>query len=205
MPDSSETITKYLDAVGASFELLAQAGTSALERGAAVSKEFAAQTRTSQREAIEFAKKLAEDPDHVLSTSYLTLSESAATARARALSLAQLMCQSALDSGAESRALGEKLVEANKASSEAASELSRMWATMNPVAKFIVQAAESGIAATAVPAAKAPPARAKQAVAKKPATKKAAVAPPRTAPAPKSRVARKPGPKSATPLPRNTA
>src|SRR5690554_3380698 len=98
MPASTEAVTRYLDALGTSFELLAAAGTKATERGTRVSRKFADQALASQREAIEFAKKLAEDPDHFLSASYSSLTESTVTAQTRALSFAQMLYQEALES-----------------------------------------------------------------------------------------------------------
>ncbi len=147
MSGPNEAVTKYLDAVGTSFELMAAAGTKASERSARVSKKFAEQTLASQREALSFAKKLAEDPDHMMSASYSSLTESTVQAQTRAISFAQLVYQEALESSAEGRELSEQMVEANKVTAEAATELSRAWASMNPLTEFVMRTAETGMEA----------------------------------------------------------
>ena len=144
---SSDAVTSYLDAVSTSFELLAAAGAKATERGTKVSKKFTDQAMASQREALEFAKKLAADPEHLLSSSYATVTESAVTAQTRALAFAQMVYQEALESSTESRDLAEKLAAANKATADAASELSRTFASMNPMTEFMSRGAESAMEA----------------------------------------------------------
>jgi len=142
-------VTKYLEAMSTSFEILAEVGSKATERGSRVSKKFSDQALTAQRESLALAKKLAEDPDHMLSASYSSLTESAVTAQTRALSFAQLMYQEALESSSEARELGEKLVEANKETAAAAAELSRTWASMSPFTEFVVRGMESTMEAAA--------------------------------------------------------
>ena len=144
---SSEAVTNYLDALGTSFELLAAAGAKASERGTRVSKKFTEQAMASQREALEFAKKLAADPEHLLSSSYSTVTESAVTAQTRALSFAQMVYQEALESSSDSRELSEKLAAANKQTADAATELSKTFASMNPMTEFLSRGAESAMEA----------------------------------------------------------
>lgn len=144
---SSEAVTKYLDSLGASFELLAAAGAKSSERGTRVSKKFTDQALASQREAIEFAKKLAADPEHMLSASFSSVTESAVTAQTRALAFAQMVYQEALESSSESRELSEKLAAANKATADAAAELSRSFASMNPMTEYMTNQVETAMAA----------------------------------------------------------
>lgn len=150
---AATAMTKYLEAMSTSFEILAEVGAKANERGTRVSKKFTDQAMAAQREALALAKKLADDPDHMLSASYSSLTESAVTAQTRALSFAQMIYQEALESSSEARELGEKLVEANKETAAAAAELSRTWVSMNPFTEFVARGMESGMEA-AVPAGK---------------------------------------------------
>jgi hypothetical protein len=106
------------------------------ERGARVSKQVTAEILAGQREVFALSKKVAAEPEHLSSTSYAGLTEAAVAAQSRALAFAQAAYQEALSASTENKELAEKLAQSNKETAQAASELARSWATLNPLTEM---------------------------------------------------------------------
>src|SRR5205814_5057986 len=134
-----------------SYDIIAEAATKASDRGIKVSKQLTDEVMNAQREALSFAKKVAVDPDHFMSSSYIGLTESAVTAQSRALAFAQVAYQEALAAGSETRETAEKLAKVNRETAEAAVELSRGWSSMSPIAEMFFKGMETWQAAATGP------------------------------------------------------
>ncbi len=144
---ANESLKKYLDALGASYELLGTAASSAGDRGVKIGKQFTDELMAGQREALELAKKLAADPASASNTYVSSVTESAVSAQTRALMFAQLAYQEAVSAGSEGREFAEKIAKANQATADAAIELTKSWAAFNPMAELFVRGMESATAA----------------------------------------------------------
>ena len=133
---ANETVQKYYDALIASYDILTDAVSRGNERGMKVSRQFAADVAKGQREALELGKKLAGEPTDV-GQFYTAVLEATTAAQGRALTFTQTAYQEALGAGTEAREVIEKLVEANKETSQAALAAARSFATANPMADFV--------------------------------------------------------------------
>jgi hypothetical protein len=133
---SNEALTKYLEALNKSYEVLAEAAVKASERGARVSKQLTNEILAGQRDVFALSKKVAAEPDHFASNSYAGLTEAAVAAQSRALAFAQAAYSEALTAGTESKEFADKLAAANKETAQAANELARSWATLNPLTEI---------------------------------------------------------------------
>ena len=148
MATNTQALQKYLDALAKGYEVLAEASTTANERGHRVSQRLSSDISAAQREALEFAKRLANDPEHYMSTAYSGMTEAAIAAQGRAFAFAQIAYQEGLSASNETRSHVERLAEANKNAAEAASELARGWASLNPLSDMFFRAMdEAGKAA----------------------------------------------------------
>jgi len=134
--NASDAAIKYLDALSTSYEVLSDAMTKAGERGFKLSKQVAAEVSVGQREAVQLAKKIAADPDQLMSSAYSGMTEAAVAAQSRAFAFAQVAYQEALGAGGETRDLTEKLTKVNRETAEAAMELSRSWVGGAPMAEM---------------------------------------------------------------------
>lgn len=129
-------VQKYYDALIASYDILTDAIARGNERGIKVTRQFASDVAKGQREALELGKKLAGEPTD-LGQFYSAVLEATTAAQGRALTFTQTAYQEALGAGAEAREVIEKLVEANKETSQAALAAARSFATANPVADVV--------------------------------------------------------------------
>jgi bisphosphoglycerate-dependent phosphoglycerate mutase len=133
---SNDYVQKYFDSLLASYDVLVDAVEKANERGIKVSKQFASDVVTGQREAIELGKKLAAEPSD-LGQFYTAVLEATTAAQGRALAFAQAAYTEAMGAGTETRETVEKLVAVNKETTQAAVEVARNWATANPFADVV--------------------------------------------------------------------
>jgi hypothetical protein len=140
---STQALQKYLEALTSGYELLAEASSSSSERGYKVSTHLISDIVSAQREALGFAKRIAADPEHLMSTSYSGVTEAAVAAQGRAFAFAQLAYSESLSSGEELRTVGERLAEVNKEAAEAATELARTWSSMNPLADMFTRSMDT--------------------------------------------------------------
>ena len=130
----SDALKKYLDALSAGYEILVEASTSANERGQKVSSRLMSDVVAAQRDALEFSRRLAANPEQAMSTSYAGLTEAALAAQGRAFAFAQLAYQETVTSNTELGSVAERLTEVNKEAAEAATELARSWSSLTPLA-----------------------------------------------------------------------
>jgi len=133
---SNDYVQKYFDSLLASYDLLVEAVDKANERGIKVTKQFASDVVKGQREALELGKKLAAEPAD-LGQFYTAVLEATTAAQGRALAFAQAAYTEATGAGADARETVEKLVAANKETTQAAVEVARKWATANPFVDIV--------------------------------------------------------------------
>ncbi len=139
---ANETAQKYYDSLIASYDILVDAVTKANERGINVTKQFAADVAKGQREALELGKKLAGEPTDY-GQFYTAVLEATTAAQGRALAFTQNAYQEALTASGDAREVVQKLVEANKETAQAAIEVTRTWATANPMADIVKKGFEA--------------------------------------------------------------
>ncbi len=139
---NNEYVQKYYDSLIASYDVLVDAVTKANERGLTVTKQFVGDVAKGQREALELGKKLAGEPSD-LGQFYTSVLEATTAAQGRALAFTQAAYGEAMGAGAEARETIEKLVAANKETAAAAVEVSRKWATANPMTDFVKKGFEA--------------------------------------------------------------
>lgn len=133
---ANEQVQKYYDALIASYDILTDAVSRGNERGMKVTRQFVADVAQGQREALELGKKLAGEPTDI-GQFYTSVLEATTAAQGRALTFTQTAYQEALGAGTEAREVIEKLVEANKETSQAAIAATRSFAAANPMADFV--------------------------------------------------------------------
>ena len=114
-------------------DILVDAVGRANERGLKVTQQFIADVAKGQREALELGKKLAGEPTD-LGQFYSSVLEATTAAQGRALTFTQAAYQEALGAGTDARETVEKLVAANKETTQAAVAAVRGFATANPMA-----------------------------------------------------------------------
>ena len=139
---SNEYVQKYYDSLLASYDLLVDAVAKANDRGIKVSKQFASDVAQGQREAIALGKKLAGEPSD-FGQFYTAVLEATTAAQGRALAFTQAAYTEAMGAGTEARETVEKLVAANKETTQAAVEVARKWATANPMADIVKKGFEA--------------------------------------------------------------
>src|SRR5512143_1179818 len=118
-PMANEQVQKYYDALIASYDILTDAVARANDRGLKVTQQFIADVAKGQREALELGKKLAGEPTD-LGQFYSAVLEATTAAQGRALTFTQTAYQEALGAGTDARETVEKLVAANKETTQAA-------------------------------------------------------------------------------------
>ena len=133
---ANEQVQKYYDALIASYDILTDAVARSNDRGMKVSRQFATDVAKGQREALELGKKLAGEPTD-LGQFYTAVLEATTAAQGRALTFTQNAYQEALGAGTEAREVIEKLVEANKETTEAALAAARSFAVANPMSDVV--------------------------------------------------------------------
>lgn len=133
---SNEYVQKYYDSLLASYDLLVDAVAKANDRGITLTKQFATDVAKGQREALELGKKLAGEPSDI-GQFYTAVLEATTAAQGRALAFTQAAYTEAMGAGTEARETVEKLVAANKETSQAAVEVARKWATANPMVDMV--------------------------------------------------------------------
>lgn len=139
---SNDYVQKYYDSLLASYDLLVEAVEKANDRGIKFTKQFATDVAKGQREAIELGKKLASEPSD-LGQFYTAVLEATTAAQGRALAFTQAAYTEAMGAGTEARETVEKLVAANKETSQAAVEVARKWATANPMVDMVKKGFEA--------------------------------------------------------------
>jgi hypothetical protein len=139
---SNEYVQKYYDSLLASYDVLVDAVAKANDRGIKVTKQFASDVVKGQREALELGKKLASEPTD-LGQFYTAVLEATTAAQGRALAFTQAAYTEAMGAGTEAREVVEKLVAANKETTQAAVEVARTWAKANPMADFVKKGIEA--------------------------------------------------------------
>jgi hypothetical protein len=146
MTNATESTTnyveRYFDSLLATYDILADAISKANERGMKISRQMTADVASGQREALELGKKIASEPANPAQF-YGAILESAMNAQSRALAFTQVAYQEALEASTDARETIEKIVEANRQVSTAATEAARTWWTGNPLADLWRQQAEA--------------------------------------------------------------
>ena len=139
---SNDYVQKYYDSLLSSYDLLIDAVAKANERGIKVTKQFASDVAKGQREAIELGRRFAAEPTDI-GHFYTAMLEATTAAQGRALAFTQAAYSEAMGAGSEARETVEKLVAANKETSQAAVEVARKWATANPMTDAVKKGYEA--------------------------------------------------------------
>jgi hypothetical protein len=139
---ANEPVQKYYDALIASYDILTSAISKANDRGLKVTRQFATDVATGQREALELGRKLAAEPTD-MGKYYSALLEATTAAQGRALAFTQAAYQDAVTAGSDARETVEKLVEANRETAEAAVQVAKTWTAANPVADMMRKGMEN--------------------------------------------------------------
>ncbi len=130
----NDQVQKYYDALIESYDVLVDAVNKSNERGIKMSKQFATDVVTGQREALELGRKLAADPTD-FGQLYSAVLEATTTAQGRALAFTQAAYQEAMGASTDTRETIQKLVEVNRETSSAAVKVAQNWAAANPMAE----------------------------------------------------------------------
>ena len=139
---ANEQVQKYYDALIASYDILTDAVARANDRGLKVTQQFVADVAKGQREALELGKRLAGEPTDA-GQFYTAVLEATTAAQGRALTFTQAAYQEALGAGTEARETVQKLVDANKETTQAAVAAAKSFAAANPVADIFRRGAEA--------------------------------------------------------------
>lgn len=139
---SNEHVQKYYDSLLASYDVLVDAVAKANDRGIKVTRQFATDVAKGQREAIDLGRRLSAEPTD-LGHFYTAVLEATTAAQGRALAFTQAAYAEAMGAGSEARETVEKLVAANKETSQAAVEVARKWAAANPMADMVKKGYEA--------------------------------------------------------------
>ncbi|WP_322796911.1 hypothetical protein [Tepidiforma sp.] len=139
---ATESLQKYYDTLIANYDILVEALEKASAHNLNVARQFASDVVAGQRQALELGKKLAAQPADLPAIS-AALFEATTAAQGRALSFAQAALQEALASGADTRELIQRLLEANREFAANSAELARQWMTLNPFAEMLKKGFEA--------------------------------------------------------------
>ena len=139
---ANEQAQKYFDTLIANYDIFVDAIEKANERGMKVAKELATDVVKGQREALELGKKFAGEPTDYAQY-YTAVLEATTAAQGRALAFTQNAYQEALNASSDARDVVAKLVEANKATAQAAVEVAKSWAAANPMADMMKKGFEA--------------------------------------------------------------
>jgi len=139
---ANEQAQKYFDTLIANYDIFVDAIEKANERGMKVAKELATDVVKGQREALELGKKFAGEPTDYAQY-YTAVLEATTAAQGRALAFTQSAYQEALNASTDARDVVQKLVEANKATAQAAVDVAKSWAAANPMADMMKKGFEA--------------------------------------------------------------
>lgn len=139
---ANEQAQKYFDTLIANYDIFVDAIEKANERGIKVAKELASDVVKGQREALELGKKFAGEPTDYAQY-YTAVLEATTAAQGRALAFTQNAYQEALAASTDAREVVQQLVEANKATAQAAIEVAKNWAAANPMADMVKKGFEA--------------------------------------------------------------
>ena len=153
MTDKAQT-DKYFEALVASYEALTHAIEQANEPGLNISRQLLTDVTTAQRQALDLARRVAENPSDVVAT-YSAVMESAVAAQSQALDFTQSAYKEALAASSEAREALDSMLGASRTAAEAALALAREWQASNPWADLFQKGMESfGVATGGAPARK---------------------------------------------------
>lgn len=139
---ANEQAQKYFDTLIANYDIFVDAIEKANERGIKVAKELASDVVKGQREALELGKKFAGEPTDYAQY-YTAVLEATTAAQGRALAFTQNAYQEALAASTDAREVVQQLMEANKATAQAAVEVAKSWAAANPMADMMKKGFEA--------------------------------------------------------------
>ncbi len=139
---ANEQAQKYFDTLIANYDIFVDAIEKANERGIKVAKELASDVVKGQREALELGKKFAGEPTDYAQY-YTAVLEATTAAQGRALAFTQNAYQEALAASTDARDVVQQLMEANKATAQAAVEAAKSWAAANPMADMMKKGFEA--------------------------------------------------------------
>jgi L-amino acid N-acyltransferase YncA len=120
----SPALQTYLDAVKHGYDIVTEAVERADDLGIQISRQLRNEVTIGRYEAQELAAAVAADPEEVLSPDYRALTEAAIATQSRALAFVEMAYLQAAATSDESRAIAERLADANRRAAEAAATLS---------------------------------------------------------------------------------
>jgi L-amino acid N-acyltransferase YncA len=126
----SPALQSYLDAVTQGYDILAEAVDRADELGISISRQLRNEVTIGRYEAQELTSAVEANPDEVLSADYAALTEAAIATQSRSLAFVEMAYLQAAATSDESRAIAERLAEANRRAAEAAATLSPPLASL---------------------------------------------------------------------------
>ena len=122
---STEPLSRYFEAVNASYDALVEAAENGNKHGNAVWSRLVADARGAQKDALSLSEKVIGKPADP--QTYGALLEATMKSQERALGFAKLLFEEASTSGTEARTAFEQIVSANRAVAEASAEVARTW------------------------------------------------------------------------------
>ena len=120
----SPALQTYLDAISDGYDILAEAVDRADDLGIRLSRQLRNEVNMGRYEAQELASAVEANPEEVMSADYAALTEAAIATQSRSLAFVEMAYLQAAATSDESRAIAERLAEANRRAADAAETLS---------------------------------------------------------------------------------
>jgi hypothetical protein len=143
---STEPLSRYFEAVNASYDALVDAAENGSKHGSAVWSRLVADARGAQKDALALGEKVIGKPADP--QTYGALLEATMKSQERALGFAKLIFEEASNTGSEARAALERVVAANRTVAEAAAEVTKAWGGDNSFAETWRKSVEAMTAAS---------------------------------------------------------
>lgn len=140
--EAQPEVQRYFDVVIENQKVVNEALESARQRSVRVAEQIANQLAEGRIEALELAKQLADDPT-AYSDNFKTLMEASSNAQSRAIDFLKELYREQAEGGDELRKTVSTLTENSREAATAAMELTRSWASMNPLMDAVQRTMES--------------------------------------------------------------
>lgn len=135
-------VQRYFEAMIENQRVLNDAIECARQRSVRMSEQIAKQMAEGRIEALELARQLADDPA-AISENWQTLMEASSNAQSRAIDFLKDLYREQAEGGDELRKTVSTLTENSREAATAAMELTRSWATANPMVEAVQRTMEA--------------------------------------------------------------
>jgi len=140
--DAQPEVQRYFDAMIENQRILNEAFECARQRSVRMGEQIAKQVADGNIEALELARQLADDPA-AFSENWQTLMEASSNAQSRAIDFLKDLYREQAEGGDELRKTVSTLTENSREAATAAMEMTRSWATANPVVDAVQRTMEA--------------------------------------------------------------